>query len=88
MPKPINSDASELLQTKTENSQCKDSDIIKEDACYKIKKQEPINSFIDCLIKGQDTKLLKSDKEKNANTALELEFKSHSLSVVPLFHII
>ena len=67
MPKPINSDASELLQTKTENIQCKDSYIIKEDACYNIEKQEPINSFIDCLIKGQD----KKDKEKKCKASFK-----------------
>ena len=59
LSKPINSDASEFLQTKTENSQCKSNENIKENACFKVKKQELSDSFIHGLIKGQETNVLK-----------------------------
>ena len=89
LPKPINSDTSELLkpllQIKTENSQWKNNEIIKGDTNFKVQKRESIDSFIDHLIKGQETKLLKCDKEIDAKTALKLEFESRSLPVVPLF---
>ena len=67
LPKPINSDTIELLkpllQTKTENAQCKDNEIIKEHTSFKVQKRELIDSFIDCLIERQETKLLKCDKK-------------------------
>ena len=89
LPKPINSNTSELLKPllkiKTENCQWKDYETIKEVANFKVQKREPIDSFIDHLIEGQETKLLKCNKEIDTKTALKLEFKSRSLPVVPLF---
>ena len=74
-----------LLQIKTENSQWEDNETIKEDTNFKVQRQEPIDSFIDHLTEGQETKLLKCNKEIDAETALKLEFESCSLPVVPLF---
>ena len=55
-----------------------DNEIIKEDARFKVQTPEPIDSFIDRLSEGQETKILKCDKEIDAKTALKLEFDSLS----------
>ena len=87
MPKPVNRELLKpLLQIKTENSQWKDNETIKKDTNFKVKKGEPTDSFIDHLLEGQETKLLKCDKETDAKTSLKLEFESCSLPVVSLFH--
>ena len=75
MPKPIKNDTSELLkpllQIKTENNQWKDNEISKEDMNFKVQKREPIDSFIDHLIEGQEAKRLKCDKEIDANNTFK-----------------
>ena len=91
LPKPINSNTTEflkpLLPIETENSQWKDNETIKEDTNFKVKTREPVDSFTDHLIEGQETKFLKCNKEIDAKIALKLEFESRSLPIVLLFHI-
>ena len=60
------------FQIKTENIQWKENGIFRED--NEVQKREPIDSFIDHLIKGQETKLLKCYKEIDAKTALKLDY--------------
>ena len=82
----MNNDTSELLkpllQIKTENSQGRTMKLLRKTRILRFKNE---NSFIDHLIEGQETKLLKCNKEMDAKTALKLEFESRSLPVVPLF---
>ena len=47
---------------------------------------EPIDSFIDRLVEGQETKISECEKDLDAKTALKLEFESRHLPVVPLYH--
>ena len=88
MSKPTNSYLSEflklLLQTKTENGQFKDYEIIKEDTSFIVQKWESVDSFISLLIEGQDTKLLKSD-EKDPETAFKLKSESRSVPLIQPF---
>ena len=46
--------------------------------------REPIDSFIDRLVEGQETKISECEKDLDAKTALKLEFESRHLPVVPL----
>ena len=41
------------------------------------------DTFSASLVEGQETKLLKCDREIDAKTALKLEFESRNLPVVP-----
>ena len=74
LPKPINSDISELLKPLPRIKK----EIVNVRAMKSLKKTQ-----IDCLIEDQEIKLLKCDKEIDAETALKLEFESRSLPVVP-----
>ena len=47
--------------------------------------REPIDSFIDRLVEGQETKISECEKDLDAKTALKLEFESRHLPVVPLY---
>ena len=82
MPKSINSHINELLilllQAKTENGQFKDHETIKLDASFNVQKRESVDSFIHLLIEGQNTKVLKSEKDIDPKTALKLDFESRS----------
>ena len=51
-----------------------------------VKSLEPIDSFIDRLLEGQETKISECEKDLDAKTALKLEFESRRLPVVPLYH--
>ena len=44
--------------------------------------REPIDSFIDRLVEGQETKISECEKDLDAKTALKLEFESLYLPVV------
>ena len=44
---------------------------------------EPIDSFIDHLVEGQEIKISECEKDLDAKTALKLEFESRQLPVVP-----
>ena len=46
--------------------------------------REPIDSFVDCLVEGQETRISEFEKDLDAKTALKLEFKSRHLRSVPL----
>ena len=48
--------------------------------------REPIDSFIDRLVEGQETKISECEKDLDAKTALKLEFESRHLPVVTLYH--
>ena len=47
--------------------------------------REPIDSFIDRLVEGQETKISECEKDLDAKTALKLEFESRHWPVVPLY---
>ena len=47
--------------------------------------REPIDSFIDRLVEGQETKISECEKDLDAKTALKLEFESRHLPAVPLY---
>ena len=47
--------------------------------------RELIDSFIDRLVEGQETKISECEKDLDAKTALKLEFESRHLPVVPLY---
>ena len=46
---------------------------------------EPIDSFIDRLIEGQETRISECEKDLDAKTALKIEFKFRHLPVVLLY---
>ena len=48
--------------------------------------REPIDSFRDCSVEGQETKIYEYEKDLDAKTSLKLEFESRHLPVVPLYH--
>ena len=46
---------------------------------------EPIDSFIDRLVQGQETKISECEKDLDVKTALKLQLESQHLPVVPLY---